>query len=487
MCGIAVAVGSSDTATVRAMLDRLAHRGPDGQAVCAGDGIVLGHRRLAIMDPEGGRQPLTSGGAALVANGMIYNDRMLRRRLGSDRFRTGSDSESILHARVRFGPAADPQLDGMFAYVLAGRGGVVAARDPIGIKPLYAGRRDRVTYLASEIKALAGIADGIHPIPPGHSYRVGGEVTPYYHLPHPRPATLDPDTAVRAVRQRLERAVVRRLRSDVPLGCFLSGGLDSSAIAAVAARHVPHLHTFSVGLAGSADLAAARAVAEHLGTVHHEEVVDPQEVLVHLPRILHHLESCDPDLVRSAVPTWFVARAAARHVKVVLTGEGADELFGGYRYHGRFGRGRRLQAELRRSVAQLHALNLQRVDRMTMAHGLEARVPFLDTAMIDLAMRVAPEHKRPAWDGRTVEKWVLRQAVADLLPDRVAWRGKAQFADGSGFGELLADNAAWAEGDRDDPDAAQVRLYRRLLADGFPDPAAVLALTERWRGATPPA
>lgn len=235
------------------------------------------------------------------------------------------------------------------------------------------------------------------------------------------------------MRAALERAVERRLMADVPVGAFLSGGLDSSAICALLAQRVPELHTFAVGLAGSPDLVAARQVAVHLGTTHHERIIEPAEIAAALPHIVWSLESTDPDLVRSAVPTWFVAELAARHVKVVLTGEGADELFAGYRYHADVPPDL-LHAELRRSLGEMHHINLQRVDRMTMAHSLEGRVPFLDLDVIDTALRVPPELKLPAGGP---EKWVLRAAVADLLPPEITWRTKAQFDEGSGVGDLV--------------------------------------------------
>ncbi len=503
MCGIAFVRGAAGgEGIVGEMLERLAHRGPDGEGRRLDRaGGVLGHKRLAIIDPEGGAQPLATadGAAALIANGMIYNDAVLRADLAAGTpaatFRTGSDSEPILHGCRAHGPDFVRRLDGMFAFVLSDRGRVLAARDPIGIKPLYIGRRDDALYLASEIKALTGRVDTLSEFPPGHVFDggidggigdggddgddsdVGAGLTPYYAVPAPTAALTDPAAAAARLRATLERAVVKRLRSDVPLGAFLSGGLDSSIIAALAKRHLDRLHTFAVGLEGSDDLAAARHVARHIGATHHEYVIPADELLRALPEILYHLESFDADLVRSAAPTWFVAREAAQRVKVVLTGEGADELFAGYAYHKDYADGARLGRELRRSITAMHNINLQRVDRMTMAHGLEARVPYLDLEMIDLAMRIDPALKlRAAADGGDgIEKWILRRAFADLLPDDIVWRRKAQFDQGSGTDRLLAAAAPAAAGA-----AAETAWYRDMFMDVFPEAAQALPLVARW-------
>jgi asparagine synthase (glutamine-hydrolysing) len=498
MCGIAALWGESDDATIRSILDKLPHRGPDGTGVqvtparAAVGPATLGHSRLAIIDPAGGRQPLVADedGAerapTLVCNGMIYNDLELRRRLSDRPFKTATDSESVLRGFQAWGTDIVRQLDGMFAFVLVDETGhLVAARDPLGIKPLYMGKIGGRLAFASEIKALADVAEDIEEFPAGHVYDSRHGFRRYYDVPQPRDDGRSEAEALAAVRATLEQAVEKRLRSDVPWGAFLSGGLDSSIIAAIAKRHVEELHTFAVGLEGSSDLAAARKVAEHLGTTHHEYVIPPEEVIEVLPQVLHHLESYDRDLVRSAVPTYFVARLAAERAKVVLTGEGADELFAGYSYYADYTNGDALQRELRRSLQSMHNVNLQRVDRMTMAHSLEARVPFLDTAMVDLAMGIpAPLKQRPE-AGCDGEKWVLRKAFEDWLPHDIVWRGKLQFDQGSGFSDYLAD---YAERERaagriqPDPKArdAEEALYRSLLARSFADPDLVLSLTAHW-------
>jgi asparagine synthase (glutamine-hydrolysing) len=287
--------------------------------------------------------------------------------------------------------------------------------------------------------------------------------------------------------------VKKRLLSDVPLGAFLSGGLDSSIIAAVARQYMPELHTFSVGIEGSRDLQAARRVARHIGSTHHEYVYTAAEVVEKLPEILYHLESFDQDLVRSAIPTWFCARLAAEHVKVILTGEGADELFAGYTYHKAINDDDALHHELRRSITCLHNINLQRVDRMTMRHGIEARVPFLDTDVIAMAQTVPPRFKLHAEpDNRRVEKWILRKAFEDMLPADIVWRNKEQFDEGSGMVELLPQvlqtltagmkfEAYQARFKADKLRSEEECYYHQLLRAQFEQPQAVLANVGRWQ------
>jgi asparagine synthase (glutamine-hydrolysing) len=498
VCGIAALScpnsptdGEAHAALLRRALDRLAHRGPDGEgthpvaetvAETPEGTTLLGHRRLAIIDPAGGRQPLLApDGAALVHNGMIYNDRALRGRLGGEPYSTRSDSESILHLVRRHGPDAVDALDGMFSFVYSDGERTVVARDPLGVKPLYRFSVDGVDAYASEVKAFDGVADSVEEFPPGHVYDSETGLRPYYQVPEPTSEYASVAEAVTEVRDALEAAVAKRMRSDVPLGCLLSGGLDSSLICALASRHTDELHTFAVGLAGSPDLAAARTVADHLGTVHHELVVTEDEVRAGVPDVLWHLESPDVDLVRSAVATWHVMRFAASHVKVVLSGEGADELFAGYRYHADYDDPQVLQAELRRSLGRMHNVNLQRVDRMSMAHGLEAREPFLDRDLIEVAMRVPAELKQadPA-TGRPCEKWVLRAVASDLLPESVLWRRKAQFDEGSGMAGLLPRLAGPRSGDARADRVREAAWYERVLAQQFAQPELVLGVAGTW-------
>ncbi len=475
-------------------LGTLEHRGPDGQGIYrdSRSGATLGHRRLSIIDPDGGAQPLVDrpGGAALVANGMIYNHGALREQLAAkqrSRFATGSDSEVILRGYVAHGPELAARLDGMFAYVISDGSTVSAARDPVGIKPLYMGRSSNGHFFASEIKALLSVANDIEEFPPGHFIGRDGEITPYYEIPRDAPTISDASEAIGLIREGLGEAVRKRLQSDVPLGAFLSGGLDSSIIAALAIREAGSLKTFSVGLEGSPDIEAARCVARHIGSDHHELILTERAVKDALPRILYHLESFDQDLVRSAVPCWFVSELASQEVKVVLTGEGADELFAGYTYYKGYGPTEALHRELRRSIATMHNINLQRVDRMTMAHGLEARVPFLDTAMIALAARLSPELKLRSAQGDLVEKWILRKAFEDLLPHDIVWRDKEQFDQGSGTADLLqalaprnnVTSASFVRGSNIGR-SAEEEAYRRMLAAAFDKPDPLLNLVAHW-------
>ena len=488
MCGIAAVWGESAPGLAQSIAKRLCHRGPDGHGFShlATPGLTLAHRRLAIIDPEGGQQPLIAGNenAGLVANGMIYNDVALRASLKGTDFLSASDSESILQSCIRGGTNAVSHLDGMYAFVMAHDEKLIVARDPLGIKPLYVGRRGNTFCLASEIKALLPVVDELHEFPPGHVFDSEFGLRRHYELPLATAELRNADAAQKQIRETLTAAVAKRLRSDVPLGVFLSGGLDSSIIAAIARQSTDSLKSFAVGLPGSPDLMAARRVAAHLGTDHFEYEIDAAEVLRDLPRILYHLESFDRDLVRSAVPCYYVARLAAAHVKVVLTGEGADELFAGYAYHKSYRHLDALQAELRRSVLGMHNINLQRVDRMTMAHGLEARVPFLDREMLNIAFRIPTELKLPPHSG--VEKWVLRKAFEDLLPSDIVWRDKAQFDQGSGIAELLESVIATkteitAHGRLPRPARSpEENFYRATLIDQFDEPEKLLSLVTHW-------
>ena len=498
MCGIAMVYGDGAAQAVSLMLERLEHRGPDEVGLHALDehATVLGHTRLSIMDPEHGHQPMVDGDAAVIANGEIYNHATLRDDLDGVEFRTGSDTEVLLPLHERHGADLAERLDGMFAFVISDDGKVVAGRDPIGIKPLYRARRGDAVAFASELKALAGDGwDQVEAVPPGHVW-VDGTLQQYYEVPAARTDGATDDEAVErwceALRTTLDRAVHKRLMADVPVGAFLSGGLDSSIVAALAARHFPDLQTFPLGFEGSADHEAARLVAEHLGTRHHEILVPEDEVVAVLPEVLYHLESWDADLVRSALPTYLVARFAAEHLKVVLTGEGADELFAGYRYHADYRDDpATLQHELRRSVTAMHDSNLQRVDRMTMAHALEGRVPFLDKQVVDLAMRIPAELKQRTVDGTLVEKWILRQAFTDLLPPEIVWRTKSQFDEGSGTTERLVELAAsslehsdwteWPEAQAAGLRSQEEAWYFAGVRDHFPDDwQKIRANTSPW-------
>jgi asparagine synthase (glutamine-hydrolysing) len=465
MCGIVAQHGSANDAQLDDMLGRLVHRGPDDSgSVRVGD-AWLGHRRLSIVDLGGGKQPLVNaeGDLFLVGNGEIYNHAEIRAELPGA-LRSASDNEVALALVEHGGVQALARLNGMFAFVVAGRDGrFVAARDPVGIKPLYWSRPPGtdVVRFASEMHAFdARWREHVEPFPRGHAWtpedglvRFADAVPVDDGPPPPPPAG---DELVEGTRVALVHAVERQLMGDVPVGVFLSGGLDSSLVAAIAARKLAErgerLQTFAVGTPDSPDLLAARRVAEHVGADHHETTYTAKDALEALPTVVRVIESFDPGLVRSAVPNFLLAAFTAQHVKVVLTGEGADELFAGYDYLRDFTDPDALHAELLRTIESLHNLNLQRCDRVTMAHGLEARVPFLDREVIQWAMRVPPAAKGTG-SGRP-EKALLREAFTGWLPEDLLWRDKAEFGDGSGARDVLS---AAVEADITDAELAAER------------------------------
>jgi asparagine synthase (glutamine-hydrolysing) len=477
------------------MMDLLVHRGPDDAGTYSNSEGTIGHRRLAIMDPSGGRQPIKrhDSTCAIAANGEIYNFPQLRAELASrHEFLTASDSESALHLYHDAGIDVASQLSGMFAFAIADGKNLYVARDPVGIKPLYYGQRGQTLVFASELKAIVDYAVEVREFPPGTWFHSRHGFHRYYDVPNDSPTHDSLSAHLQRVRSGLEEAVAKRLMSDVPVGAFLSGGLDSSLIAALARPHVDELHTFSVGIEGSRDIEAAQLVARHLDTVHHEYLFTPDEVLAVLPDVIYHLESFDQDLVRSAVPCYLVSRLASQFVKVILTGEGADELFAGYDYYRELDCPQQLHRELRRSVCSLHNINLQRVDRLTMAHSIEGRVPFLDVALIQVAQAIPPGLKLFADDrGNVVEKWILRKAFEDLLPSEIIWRDKEQFDEGSGATDFLSDIVSrWmttSEARRYANSCRSSRLrsheesvYHKLLVEAFPNPDGVLRNVARW-------
>ncbi|MFJ7216580.1 asparagine synthase (glutamine-hydrolyzing) [Amycolatopsis sp. NPDC098790] len=482
MCGIVAIHGSPDPLLGSRMLDRLTHRGPDDQGTAVLPGTWLGHRRLSIVDTDGGHQPLTdAAGNHLVGNGEIYNHADLRARFAGHRWSTGSDNEVALHLAVAGGGAALADLRGMFALAIAGPGlPFLAARDPVGVKPLYWARTPHSVVFASEMKAFdRAHRSRVRPFPPGCFWTPQEGLRRFAHA-MPRHTT-GPDAPAEheaAVRAGLIASVHLQMMGDEPPGVLLSGGLDSSIVAAIAARWCRErgyrLRTFSVGTAESADLAAARRVAAHLGTEHFERTYTAEAAVDRVPDVVRAVEHYDPALLHSSVANHFLAELAAQHTKAVLTGEGADELFAGYRYLREFRDDNALDAELRRTVSTLHTLNLQRCDRTTMAFGLEARVPFLDTDFIATAMSVPVRLRRPDHGRR--EKHLLRKAFAGWLPDDLLWRAKEQFGDGSGMSGVLRDamsgliteadfqKTGHAEGIRNREELAYHRIWHRELA-----------------------
>jgi asparagine synthase (glutamine-hydrolysing) len=454
MCGITGEYAADpDVVAGRRMLDRLTHRGPDDRGEIMLDKAWLGHSRLSIVDVDHGHQPLRNrpGDFLLVGNGEVYNHEEVRETLWDSRFRTRSDNEVALHLLEERGPDALGELHGMYAFLAAGAdGSFYAVRDPVGIKPLYWARRDGRVRFASEMRCFdPDWQPYVEAFPPGYYWtpeaglvRFAAAVPEAGHeqLAGPsEPGAPVPDDILRVTRDKLVESVERQMMGDVPVGVFLSGGLDSSLVAAIAARYLERrgerLKTFAVGLRESPDLAAAREVARFLDTEHHERVYTAEDAVECLPKVVRTIESYDPSLVRSAVPNYLLAELTARHVKVVLTGEGADEIFAGYEYLREIEDDHELHDEIVRMIEGLHNLNLQRCDRVTMAHGLEARVPFLERDVIELGLKL-PAGWKLSGEGQP-EKRLLREAFEGWLPHEFLWREKAQFGDGSGAASVL--------------------------------------------------
>jgi asparagine synthase (glutamine-hydrolysing) len=493
MCGICGIWKEIRPEEVERMIRRMDHRGPDENGTLESKHGTLGHSRLSIMDPEHGRQPIFSedGSRAVIANGEIYNFPKLYEQLkGKHTFRTKNDSEVLLHLYEEYGEKMLDKIEGMFAFCIADKDSLFMARDPIGIKPLYFAEKENGAVLfTSELKTYEKHDFKLREFPAGSYYKSGGEITSYFEIPYAETENLPEDEHIHRLRQTLEDSIYKRLMSDVPLGTFLSGGLDSSIISALAAKRIEGLHTFSVGLPGSGDLPAARLVADHIGSNHHVYHLNKEKVLKKLPDIIYHLESFDQDLVRSAVPCYFTSKMAAEEVKVILTGEGADELFGGYTYYKDIDDEEVLHRELIRSVSSLHNINLQRVDRMTMAHSLEGRVPFLDLNMIE-AGQLVPAALKLRGDP-PMEKWVLRKACEDLLPYDIVWRRKQQFDEGTGIAEALP---LFIDEAFSDSDAKQVMdknpkvylrskeeaYYFRIFSEFFSEKKHIVDNVARW-------
>jgi asparagine synthase (glutamine-hydrolysing) len=488
MCGILAVFGPVDDIIVPRIVraaDQLAHRGPDGRGLHVQRGVgVLCHRRLAIMDPESGHQPIASrpdsGGdaAVVVHNGEIYNYRDLQRTLATRgrHFHTGSDSEVLAHLYETEGDAFVARLDGIFAFAAVLGDDWMVARDPIGIKPLYYGRdASGNLWFASELKALHDHCEWFKVFPPGHLYTRHGGLRRYYEPAWLRGATPAREDAS-GLRERLSAAVDKRLMSDVPLGVLLSGGLDSSLTAALATRLLrardpaAQVQSFAIGAGPDApDLRAARDVAAHLGTRHHEVLFSVADGLAALDDIIRHVESYDIPTIRASIPMYFLSRYIRdQGVKVVLSGEGADEIFGGYLYFYQAADPDAFHRETVDRVKNLHLSDVLRADKSTMAHGVEARVPFLDLAFLELAMSITPTLKQPRAPGPghepRMEKWLLRAAFADasdpLIPAAVLWRQKEQFSDGVGYN--------WVDGLRAHAESVVPDLALAEAADRFP-------------------
>ena len=436
------------------MSKTIRHRGPDWSGIFSSDNAILAHERLAIVDPRSGRQPLYSkdGKLVLAVNGEIYNHREIRKQFeGKYEFLTQSDCEVILALYREKGPAFLEDLNGIFAFALYDieNNRFLIGRDHIGIIPLYQGRdKDGAFYVASELKALEGYCEKIEEFLPGqYYYSPDGKPTQWYSRDWMEYDNVKDNTSsVDELRQALEDAVERQLMSDVPYGVLLSGGLDSSIISAVAkkfaARRIesgntedawwPQLHSFAIGLEGSPDLAAARKVAEHIGSVHHEINFTVQEGLDAIRDVIYHIETYDVTTVRASTPMYLLSRyIKSMGVKMVLSGEGADEIFGGYLYFHKAPNAEEFHKETVRKLSKLHLYDCLRANKSLASWGVEGRVPFLDKEFMDVAMRLNPTDKM-AGNGK-IEKHILRQAFENYLPSEIAWRQKEQFSDGVGY------------------------------------------------------
>jgi len=432
----------------------LRHRGPDWSGIHACERAVLAHERLAIVDVNTGAQPLLSpdGKQSLAVNGEIYNHKALRKSLERPfEFATESDCEVILPLYLEKGDGFLNDLQGMFAFVLYDEAAdrFLIARDPIGIIPLYYGYDDEhQLYVASEMKALMGVCSIVMEFPPGHCWSSGEDKPkPYYRRDWQDFSAVEhAETDVGAIRAGLEQSVVSHLMTDVPYGVLLSGGLDSSIIAAVTQKHAgmrveddeqspawwPRLHSFAIGLEGSPDLAAAAKVAAHIGTVHHGFEFTLQEGLDALDEVIYHIETYDVTSIRAATPMYLLARKIhAMGIKMVLSGEGADEIFGGYLYFHKAPDPRAFHEETVRKLFRLHSYDCLRANKAMAAWGVEARVPFLDRKFLDIAMSQNPADKMIT--AGKMEKQILREAFSDMLPEEIAWRQKEQFSDGVGY------------------------------------------------------
>ena len=523
MCGIVSIFNiKQQTHTLREkalrMSQKIRHRGPDWSGIYCGGSAILAHERLSIVDPESGGQPLFSPDRKLVlaVNGEIYNHQERRRRYaGRYDFQTGSDCEVILALYRDKGIRFLEDISGIFAFALYDeeRDEFLIARDPIGVIPLYIGYdSDGTLYVASELKALEGQCERYEPFLPGHCAYGNSKllnskliIERYYQRDwFDYAAVKDNAASSAAIRDALMASVKRQLMSDVPYGVLLSGGLDSSVISAVAERfsehrieddsqsraYWPRLHSFAVGLKGAPDLAKARLVADHIGTVHHEINYTIQEGLDAIGDVIYFIETYDVTTVRASTPMYLLARVIkSMGIKMVLSGEGADEVFGGYLYFHKAPSAKAFHEETVRKLSKLHYYDCLRANKSLSAWGVEGRVPFLDKEFLDVAMRTKPEAKM--CPGSTIEKRILREAFADMLPEEIAWRQKEQFSDGVGYSwidtlkritsEAVSDEQMAHAAERfpiNPPLNKEEYYYRSIFAEHFPSDSAARSVNQ---------
>ena len=511
MCGIVCAFdikSNSDEvrSNVLTMAKKVRHRGPDWSGIYSNNKAVLAHERLAIVDPTSGKQPIISddGLKVIAVNGEIYNHIDLKEKHTPDyNFKTESDCEVILALYQEKGVNFLNDLNGIFAFALydSSNDKYLIARDHMGIIPLYIGwDKQNIFYVSSELKSLEGVCNKIELFPPGHYLdSIDGKLAKWYDPNWTSfDSVKDSETKIKLIHDSLSAAVKRQLMSDVPYGVLLSGGLDSSITSALAKKFAskriesndeqdawwPQLHSFSVGLQGAPDLKAAKIVADHIGTVHHEINFTVQEGVDAIRDVIYHLETYDVTTVRASTPMYLMARAIkSLGIKMVLSGEGADELFGGYLYFHKAPNSKEFHEETVRKLDKLHQYDCLRANKSLAAWGIEGRVPFLDKEFIDTAMGINPEDKMIK-NGR-IEKWVLREAFKDYLPESVLWRQKEQFSDGVGYSwiDSLKELVSEEVSDSDFKNASKIFpvnppqnkeefYYRSIFKDHFPSDAA---------------
>lgn len=517
MCGIVCAFDLKQKSEVLRtqvleMSKKIRHRGPDWSGVFSNDKTIMAHERLAIVDPASGKQPLYTKDKTFVlaANGEIYNHRELRKQFENKyEFLTKSDCEVILALYQEKGPHFVDELNGIFGFAIydVKKDEYFIARDHMGIIPLYIGWDMYGTfYVASELKALEGVCTKIELFPPGH-YMTSkdGQLVQWYKRDWTDYEVVkDNETNIQKIREALEAAVHRQLMSDVPYGVLLSGGLDSSITSAIAKKFArkriesddaseawyPQLHSFAVGLEGSPDLAAARKVANYLGTIHHEIQFTIQEGLDAIRDVIYNIETYDVTTIRASTPMYLMARVIkSMGIKMVLSGEGSDELFGGYLYFHKAPNAREFHEETVRKLSKLHMYDCLRANKSLAAWGIEGRVPFLDKEFMDVAMTINPQDKMI--NGERMEKWVLRKAFEDMLPESIAWRQKEQFSDGVGYSwiDSLKEIVATAVTNEQlanakykfpiqTPLSKEEYYYRSIFSEHFPSDAAALSVPQ---------
>ncbi len=514
MCGIVCAFKLKEPVEdlrvqVLTMAKNIRHRGPDWSGIFSNENAIMAHERLAIVDPTSGKQPLLSsdGNLILAANGEIYNHMELRKQLKHYNFQTKSDCEVILPLYKEKGADFLDDMNGIFGFALydVENDTYFVARDHMGIIPLYIGWDQHGTfYVASELKALEGVCTKIELFPPGHYLDSReGELKRWYTRDWMDYENVKNNaTEIAELRKALEAAVHRQLMSDVPYGVLLSGGLDSSITSAIAKKYAekriesedtegawwPQLHSFAIGLEGSPDLAAAKKVAAHLKTVHHEIKFTIQEGIDAIRDVIYHLETYDITTIRASTPMYLMARAIkAMGIKMVLSGEGSDEIFGGYLYFHKAPNAEELHKETVRKLDKLHMYDCLRANKSLASWGIEGRVPFLDKEFMDVAMRINPQDKMI--NGERMEKWILRKAFEDMLPESVCWRQKEQFSDGVGYSWIDTLKEMVNEKVTDEqlanakykfplqtPTSKEEFYYRSIFAEHFPSDTAALCV-----------